>query len=77
MATAVAEATEVLEFERTVSAPEGTAVTVFVDKEKGHVVYISNTGKMVVMDNDKARKGATRAAGFAAGDGGCGGCEGC
>ena len=67
-----------LEFERTVSAPDGdTAVTVFVDKEKGHVVYISNTGKMVVVDNDKTRKGTTRAAGFAVGDGGCSGCEGC
>ncbi len=77
-ATGAAGVTEMLEFERNVASPGGdVAVTVFVDKEKGHVVYISNTGKMVVVDSDKVRKGATRAAGFAVGDGGCSGCEGC
>jgi hypothetical protein len=68
----------VLEFERTVSAPDGgPAVSVFVDKDKGHVVYLANTGTMVVMDSDKTGRGATRAAGFAVGDKSCGGCEGC
>lgn len=68
-----------LEFERTVSVPDGSgAVNVFVDKEKGHVVYLSNTGNMVVIDNDKSKSARTRAAGFAVGgDSGCGGCDGC
>lgn len=67
-----------LEFERTVSVPEGNAtVNVFVDREKGHVVYLSNTGTIVVVDNDKNKTARTRAAGFAVGESGCVGCEGC
>lgn len=79
MVTAAAGGMEMLEFDRTVAVPEGdAAVNVFVDKEKGHVVYLSHTGALVVMDSDKVKNARTRAAGFAIGDsGGCGGCNGC
>ncbi|MDT8900793.1 hypothetical protein [Anaeroselena agilis] len=68
-----------LEFERTVTVPGGdAAVNVFADKEKGHVVYLSHAGTMVVVDDVKVRDGRTRAAGFTiAASSGCGGCDGC
>ncbi len=68
-----------LEFERTVTVPGGeAAVNVFADKEKGHVVYLSHTGTLVVVDDGKVRDGRTRAAGFTiASSSSCSGCDGC
>ena len=46
-----------LEFERAVQAPdEKAAVYVFVDKEKGHTVYVSHTGSMTVVEQDKSKR---------------------
>ncbi len=67
-----------LEFERTVTVPGGeAAVNVFADKEKGHVVYLSHTGTMVVVEDGKARDGRTRAAGFTMAGSSCSSCDGC
>lgn len=67
-----------LEFEKTAAAPEGGAtVHVFVDKDKGHVVYLSHTGNIMVVDNNKVKDNRTRAAGFAVAADGCGSCDGC
>lgn len=67
-----------LEFEEIAATPDGSAkVNVFVDKDKGHVVYISHTGTMVVVDNNKTKDGRTRAAGFAMAADGCSSCDGC
>ena len=67
-----------LEYEQTAVTPDGSAkVNVFVDKDKGHVVYVSHEGTMVVVENNKTKDGRTRAAGFAIGADGCGGCDGC
>ncbi len=76
--TAAAGGIRMLEFERTVPVPGGdAAVNVFVDEEKGHVVYLSHTGTLVVVDEGKVRDGRTRAAGFVVADSGCQGCDGC
>lgn len=54
-----------LEYERTVRAPEGeAAVSVFVDSEKGHTVYLSHTGQIAVAECEP-KGGRVRAAGFA------------
>ncbi len=77
-ATDAAEGARMLEFERTVTAPGGdAAVNVFTDTEKGHVVYLSHTGTMVVVDNAKVKDGRTRAAGFMVASSSCGSCDGC
>ncbi len=66
-----------LEFLKSVKADDGTvSVSVFTDAEKGHTVYVTHTGAIVIAESEK--KGTkTRAAGFAIGVDNCTGCEGC
>jgi hypothetical protein len=61
-----------LEFERVVKASDSkAAVYVFVDTEKGHIVYLSQTGMMSVVEQDTGKSSKIRAAGFAIGQSDC------
>lgn len=65
-----------LEFAKAVKVPDSdAAVYVFSDAEKGHIVYLSHTGAMTVVEKEKSSK--VRAAGFMVGTDECSGCSGC
>lgn len=67
-----------LEFERVVKATDSdVAVYVFCDSERGHIVYTSHTGTMVVVEKEKSQNGKVRAAGFSIEESSCAGCDGC
>lgn len=67
-----------LEFERTVAIPgREEAVHVFVDAEKGHVVYLSHTGMLNVVEKEQVKNSKVRAAGFAAVQSSRSDCSGC
>lgn len=67
-----------LEFERTVKAPDSNvAVHVFIDPEKGHTVYLSHTGMITVIEQEKSKSSKVRAVGFATVGSDCSSCNGC
>lgn len=67
-----------LKFTDKVEAPDGgAAVYVFSDLEKGHTVYLTCTGMLTVVEEDKAKKKNARIAGFTIDDDECGNCGGC
>jgi hypothetical protein len=65
-------------FERVATVPDSdVALYVFIDSEKGHTVYLANTGTMNVVDQAKSRNSSARAAGFMSDDHNCIDCNGC
>lgn len=67
-----------LKFADKVEAPgSDAAVYVFTDSEKGHTVYLSYTGMLTVVEEDKAKNRSSRMVGFTVGSSDCGNCDGC
>lgn len=67
-----------LEFECVAKAQDtDIAVYVFYDPDRGHTVYASHTGTLVVVEKDRSHSGKVRAAGFTLEDNSCSGCDGC
>lgn len=68
-----------LTFKQVAQNPEGTAaIYVFTDEEKGHTVYLSQSGQLFVVEAENHPNSKTRAAGFAVGNSSsCSDCDGC
>ena len=69
-----------LEFITSVMVPgnDKVAVNVFCDKEKGHTIYLSHTGALVVVETDRAKGSQQiKAAGFSVAADSCNSCDGC
>ena len=76
----VAEGSKMLEYKASVKVPgdDKAAVNVFCDDEKGHTIYLSHSGTMVVVENDKSKNNQkTKAAGFSVAADTCNSCNGC
>jgi hypothetical protein len=78
VAAAIREVKRMLRFEEKIAATDSdAAVYVFFDKEKGHTVYLSHTGMLTVVEDDKPKNKSARAVGFSAGGSDCSSCDGC